>query len=95
MPKVEPINNSKGEFAGYIFDCPGCGSHHVYEIPRWQFNGDVDNPTFSPSLKATWNWGPEREAKCCHFFVRNGRIEYCGDCTHDMAGQTVEMAEVN
>jgi hypothetical protein len=27
----------------------------------------------------------------CHIFVRNGQIEYLGDCTHDMAGKTVPM----
>lgn len=27
----------------------------------------------------------------CHSFVRAGRIEYLGDCGHDLAGQTVDM----
>lgn len=29
----------------------------------------------------------------CHCFVRDGRIEFLGDCSHDHAGQTVEMRE--
>lgn len=31
--------------------------------------------------------------KCgvCHSFVRAGRIEFLGDCTHALAGQTVPL----
>src|SRR4051812_39204348 len=28
----------------------------------------------------------------CHSFVRAGRIEFLGDCTHALAGQTVDLA---
>jgi hypothetical protein len=27
----------------------------------------------------------------CHSFVRGGRIEFLGDCTHKLAGQTVTL----
>lgn len=27
----------------------------------------------------------------CHSFVTDGKIEYLGDCSHQMAGQTVEL----
>ena len=27
----------------------------------------------------------------CHSFVRNGRIEFLGDCTHGLAGKTVDL----
>ena len=30
----------------------------------------------------------------CHSFVRNGRIEFLSDCTHALAGQTVELPEL-
>lgn len=29
----------------------------------------------------------------CHSFVRNGKIQYLGDCTHLMANKTVEIPE--
>ena len=29
----------------------------------------------------------------CHSFIREGRIEFLGDCSHELAGQTVEMRE--
>jgi hypothetical protein len=29
----------------------------------------------------------------CHSFVADGRIQFLGDCTHALAGQTVEIPE--
>ena len=29
----------------------------------------------------------------CHSFVRDGRIQFLGDCTHELAGQTVDIPE--
>jgi hypothetical protein len=31
----------------------------------------------------------------CHSFVRDGKIEFLSDCTHELAGQTVELPEVD
>lgn len=33
------------------------------------------------------------ECSCCHSFVTDGRIQFLSDCTHDLAGQTVELAD--
>lgn len=30
-------------------------------------------------------------AKVCHSFVREGRIQFLGDCTHRLAGHTVDL----
>ena len=29
----------------------------------------------------------------CHSFVTNGRVQFLGDCTHNLAGQTVDLPE--
>ena len=29
----------------------------------------------------------------CHSFMREGKIEFLGDCEHELAGQTVDMIE--
>ena len=34
-----------------------------------------------------------RFGKVCHSFVTNGRIQYLGDCTHKLAGQTVDLPD--
>lgn len=30
----------------------------------------------------------------CHYFIRAGRIEFCGDSTHALSGQTVELPDL-
>lgn len=30
----------------------------------------------------------------CHSFVTNGSIQYLNDCTHELAGQTVELEKI-
>lgn len=99
MPKVSKISRD-GTVYGYVFYCPGCKFSHSFHTEKknedgaiWEFNGNVDNPTFSPSLLARYPWGKEQKQMVCHSFVRNGKIEFLGDCTHKLAGQTVEMQD--
>lgn len=47
----------------------------------------------------TWNLEhPENPAPfgChrCHSYVKDGRIQFLSDCTHALAGQTVELPEI-
>lgn len=83
----------------YFWYCPAC--RELHPLPDgWTFNGNLDKPTFSPSFKHHWNCGPlveppKREGlNICHYIVTDGRVAYCGDCTHDMAGQTIEMPDL-
>lgn len=88
----------------YSFYCPGCKHEHVYTIQpdgiSWQFNGNMDSPTFSPSLLNTMMVKNEKtdaydvEKERCHLFVRDGKIVYCSDCKHELAGQTIELPEI-
>lgn len=34
----------------YLFYCEGCGCRHFIDPTIWTFNGDLDNPTVSPSI---------------------------------------------
>ena len=64
--------------------------------PVWTFNGDVDNPTFSPSLLIYEGRHPNGDLghPRCHLFVKSGQIQYLGDCGHKLAAQTVDMEDV-
>lgn len=31
----------------------------------------------------------------CHSFIRAGKIEFLNDCTHNLAGQTVELPDLD
>lgn len=82
------------------FHCPGCGADHGLPVgdgpgPRWSWNSDMVRPTFGPSILVTWEWGAERAPKRCHSFVVLGRIQYLDDCTHRLAGQTVELPPID
>jgi hypothetical protein len=35
------------------------------------------------------------ECFLCHSFVTDGRIQFLGDCTHVLAGQTVELPDID
>lgn len=99
MPKLDRVQGCPWL---RTFWCPGCECGHQVWIaqdpkrpdgPVWSFNGNDDAPTFSPSLLNTWEHGPERVPRRCHLFIRDGKIQFCGDCTHELVGQTVEMLE--
>ena len=61
----------------------------------WEWNGDVVNPTVSPSVKhfvpESADVEPELKKFVCHYFIKNGAIEFCGDCTHGKAGQVLPL----
>lgn len=73
--------------------CPGCKWMHVIPTdPRaqqnghkWTFNGDMEKPSFSPSINIVGQ---------CHYFIRDGMIEFCGDSKHALAGQTVPLPDL-
>lgn len=95
MPKAMPLQRPEGQHGGWMIFCPACQCGHLFD-ERWTFNGDVEKPTFSPSmlvnatLHATHPHMPR-----CHSFVNNGRIQFLTDCSHDMKGQTVDLPEVD
>ncbi len=69
-------------------------SPHISWKDRWTFNGDFEMPTFSPSLN-TWYGGSDGvPLHRCHSFIRDGRIQFLGDCTHALAGQTVDLPDI-
>ena len=76
----------------YAFHCPGCGYAHAVTVngernscnATWIWNGSLDKPTFTPSLNIVGY---------CHSFVTDGKIQFLGDCTHTLKGQTVEIPD--
>lgn len=82
------VRDSEG-VTKYVFYCPGCKCGHSFDVrtdgkrPAWTFDGNMERPTFSPSLLY-----PDRR---CHLFLRDGMIEFLSDCTHELAGRTVPM----
>jgi hypothetical protein len=62
-------------------------------VPVWGYNGNEEKPTFTPSILAQWEEGPNNVKKVCHSFVTDGNIRYLNDCTHHLKGKTVELLD--
>lgn len=94
------LNVMRGEWqTGTVlaFFCPGCQDVHQVRLQDttrpggWTFNGDYERPTFTPSIAVDWYEGPERVHQVCHSHVSDGHIQFLGDCTHALVGQTVPI----
>lgn len=94
MPKVLKLTNQDGSHGGWLAECPACGFGHLFD-PRWKFNGDVERPTFEPSMLVHANPRSGPPSVRCHSFLRDGVWEYLGDCQHEMAGQRVPVPELS
>lgn len=95
------------EGGGLLFWCQGCRESHLVRVgdgpgPRWHWNGDVERPVFTPSVlvRGVQFLSDEQTVPLvCHSYVgcngaRPGEIVYLSDCTHELAGQVVPLAEL-
>jgi hypothetical protein len=70
---------------------------------RWTFDGNQEEPTFGPSIlcyttAGKWEgkaWVPHGpRITTCHYFIRAGKIDFCGDSPHEFAGKTVPLPDL-
>jgi len=65
----------------------------MHPLPdTWKFNGDFQFPTFEPSFSHTI--APARDGepnRICHYFLKDGVIQYQGDCWHSKRGHYVPL----
>lgn len=106
QPKIKRVkyeHDGKVHLEQYHFTCPGCKTVHAIGIgPSYHsFNGNFEAPTFKPSLLCTWTqFEVANDPKTkpvdwrCHSYITDGKIQFLGDCTHALAGQTVEMFDI-
>lgn len=99
MAKLKKVHGERPR-PDYMFHCSGCKFEHgLWLDPNhsdgnsWNWNGDVHKPTISPSILVSWNEGPEQKKQVCHSFIKEGRIQYLGDCTHHLSGQTIDLPD--
>jgi hypothetical protein len=87
----------------WLVNSPATGHIQIPRDGRWTFNGDFEKPTFSPSINETFGkpgqtheeMRADPNVQRSHCFIRDGKIEYLGDCTHSYAGQTVDIPPLN
>jgi Family of unknown function (DUF6527) len=87
------------EIGGYYHYCPACHEPHGIAVKqrnrsgaRWSFNGDMERPTFAPSIKC-FTIVEGKQHTLCHYFIRDGMIEFCNDNPHALNGQTVPLPD--
>ena len=86
--------------------CPACDVAHAFSVTgknssgaQWSWDGNVDAPTCSPSMNIRINM-PDMQgynscagSSTCHYFLRAGQIQFLGDSTHALRGQTVPLPD--
>lgn len=65
---------------------------------KWQWNGNREFPTLSPSVHVKRKIGERPDGKGiyvtqCHSFVKDGMIQFLSDCEHKLCGKTLEIPE--
>jgi hypothetical protein len=91
MAKLIPILSfDRQSIRGYRFWCPACRELHPLYVagppPLWWFDGNMDSPTFSPSLRMLGGNG-------CHLTIGQGVIYYCNDSGHEFRNKSVPMVD--
>jgi hypothetical protein len=91
---------------GYAHWCPACNEMHAFAIDapqrngaKWTFDGNLESPSFSPSMNIRIGPYPSDDEKSgridvCHYFLNGGMLQFLTDCTHDLKGQTVPLPEL-
>jgi hypothetical protein len=96
---MEKLIEDKEHRGMYCFYCPACNETHYIALsdndcgfPIWRWNGDFEKPTIEPSVKVEYH-GADKDT-VCHSFIRDGRIQYLSDCSHELRGQTIDMVDI-
>lgn len=111
--KLRRVNSNDG-LIGWSHWCPGCGHAHIFNVEqptraypefnivggvKWTFNGDMERPTFGPSMHISYGGFTSPEGKqiprktSCHYYLSNGALQFLSDCEHALAGQTVPLPD--
>ena len=63
------------------------------EFSQWSWNGSVDAPTLAPSILTKGR--DEKGEHVCHSFIKNGKVEFLSDCSHEYAGRIVDLLDID
>lgn len=94
MEREKIIGNKLGysQDGRYFFNCPGCKCLHFFVESgpvRWTWNQDPVNVTVTPSILVD----KDEPTRRCHLFLTHGKIHYCQDSAHELAGKIVDIPE--
>lgn len=98
--RLRTVDDHGVTYDALMFVCPGCAAAegegtglHLLPVnsetktPSWQWNGDLEAPTLSPSILS--------QGACrCHSYLRDGVFEFLSDSDHPLSGQSVPMPDL-
>lgn len=92
---------NKEEYSDMLkFYCLACKESHIVCVGKksywrqiWTFNNDYNKPTINPSILVSVNY--PNYTSICHSFIKEGKIQYLNDCTHNMKGTTIELLDID
>lgn len=61
----------------------------------WTWNGSTDAPTLRPSVLTSFESAVAAKSWRCHSWINDGAAQFLADCSHDMAGMTVPLLDVD
>lgn len=96
--------NNNGYYEHY---CPGCKELHMVgpswhfngdvDVPTFSPSFKVTGNRVTKDESGKWTGGWERDPAgnlipyVCHYFITAGKIAFCSDSTHELAGQTLPL----
>lgn len=108
MSQVSPYLRNMTD--GHTHWCPACKEMHRLPNTwsfNGDVNKPTFSPSFKHSGiqtvkdengKWTGEWKLDANGKgipfVCHYILTNGILNFCGDCTHSMSGQSVPLPEL-
>lgn len=58
---------------------------------NWTWNGSVEAPDLKPSVLTRMG---RDGGIVCHSWINDGKVQFLSDSTHDLAGQTLDLLDV-
>lgn len=107
--QLRTIDDHGTVYQALVFICPGCaaggpeGYEGLHMLPvnapnigkaSWDWNGDLERPTLSPSILTNKDNTEASSHPRCHSFLKNGVFEFLSDFTHPLANMQVEMPDL-
>jgi hypothetical protein len=66
----------------------------MHPLPdNWSFDGNLDEPTFTPSFKHS-GYSSHNEPRICHYILTKGVLTFYSDSTHALTGKSIALPQL-
>lgn len=88
--KIGDISDGNVGRHRYFFMCPACGYAHCFSVEPGEYNLNAQKPTINvpiiiPGHLALFH---------CNSEIKDGEITFKNDCTHEYAGYTYPLPDI-